>query len=211
MNHADQNHCLAGFGVSFVVFAMASAAAQPRERAFHDPSFAKHLEPSDSRGLRYQFDRETERSADEGGQAFAAVGAVGKDHFDPCHFFPQSVQHQARPAVVLLIGSMNDHCQNQAQGVDDEVSLATAHLFAGVVASFGAAHLRRLDALRGRLLCPGPLRAPFIAHGGGWGGRPSVCPRGTLVDGTVIFDDGVVVFDGCARCVSARRTCRCAW
>ena len=122
MNHADLNHGFARLWVAFVVFAVAATAADPGKRTLDDPALRDHLETNGNSGTRDNLDGEAQRIANKFRQAVSFVGRVGEDQFDPFHLLPQSVDHQAGSAVVLLVGSMNHDRQHKPQRIDDQVT-----------------------------------------------------------------------------------------
>ena len=76
MGHADVNHCFAGFGVIFIILAQPPGASQPAKRAFHDPAFRQYLKAHRAGRPFDQFDRESQRIADERGQAATPLEPV---------------------------------------------------------------------------------------------------------------------------------------
>ena len=89
-------------------------------------------------------------------QQMASVGAIDPNAAQFLASAAQLLKQQACSGRVRDRGGGDDHGQQQAQGIDQQMSLASVDLFAAVVAP-DARHLGRLDALaiqasRGRVL-----------------------------------------------------------
>ena len=62
------------------------------------------------------------------------IASVGKDALDEGKRSARRPQQLARPIPVLDIGGMDDHAQQQAEGVDEDVPLAPRDLLARIKA-----------------------------------------------------------------------------
>ena len=81
-------------------------------------------------------------------QLFAAVGAVGEDRLQEGKEAARlAVQDQKSAISVLQVGRVDGDCEDQAEGVDEEMALLAFDLLARVIA-------RRVDARP-------PFSAPF--------------------------------------------------
>jgi hypothetical protein len=55
MHHSDVDHCLYGFGSSFIVCAVPAVSTQPTESSFDDPAFGQSDETLDLRWSQHVF------------------------------------------------------------------------------------------------------------------------------------------------------------
>jgi hypothetical protein len=134
MDHSHVNHRFAAFRQRFVVLAQTTIAAEPGKGSFDDPTFGQNLETGD---VVAALDDLQDPVAQFSGplDQFAGIPPIGPDQLQPREFPDQFGQHQLGPVAVLDIGGMHDEGQDQAQGVYDDVPLATLDLLAGVVAA----------------------------------------------------------------------------
>lgn len=145
-NHSQTDHGFSGCGLPFVISAEPPGTAQPSESTLDDPSSRKDFE-------RVQLGafHDLDHTAPGFFGLFhkrSGVAAVGPDMLDGSLCFPgeESSQQLVSCIPVLEVGRQDYHHEDQADGIDQDVSLATIDLFACVVAAFFA-HLRAFDGL----------------------------------------------------------------
>ena len=66
------------------------------------------------------------------------VAAIGPDAAQPAEARGQNGEQLPRPIAVLHVGGMDAHEQNQAQGIDQQMSFSSRHLLASIVAANSA-------------------------------------------------------------------------
>jgi len=131
--HGDVDKGFTGLGQSFVVFAQPPVASQPRQRALHHPAPRQHNELAFI-GTFHDLQEPATKLIDPLNQ-LPGISAVGPAQLQPWEAPCELLQHQLGPIPVLHVGSVHDHCQQQAHGVDHNVSLPAGHFLAGVVAA----------------------------------------------------------------------------
>ena len=141
-----------GFGVTdsfFIVAGQSSALVQPTESALDNPSLFDELKALGP--VAAADDVEVELA--EGTQPFdpgdqgTAIAAICPDDLQSAKEQVEARKEGDGPVPVLHGGGSHADTQNQAKGIDQEVSLAPADLLAGIVANRRAALLGSLDAL----------------------------------------------------------------
>jgi len=133
MDHDQVDHRFAAFRQRLVVLAQTAIAAEPSEGSLDNPTLGQNLEAGhvvaafdDLQDPVAQFSCPVDQ--------FPGVSPIGPDQLEPREFPDQLGQHQLGPVAVLDVGGMHDHSQEQAQGVYNDVPLASLDLLAGVVA-----------------------------------------------------------------------------
>ena len=113
----------------------ATAAADPSQRAFDDPSFGQDFETDGSIGPLDDVDDPGASERCRGCGFRTLVAAIGEDALDEWKQPAGAlVQHQRNAVAVLNVGGMNDNAQEQAERVDQDVALATRDLLASIIA-----------------------------------------------------------------------------
>ena len=74
-------------------------------------------------------------SLDPLAEAFLVVAAIGSDQLQPRKAVLERRQHEFAAAVVLDIGLLHLHVQDQPHRIDEQVALAALDLLASVVAA----------------------------------------------------------------------------
>src|SRR3990172_5900858 len=131
VRHGDEDHGLAAFGEGLVVLGQSSVLSQPGEGAFYDPAL-------------WQDDKVIERCSlhDFDGAEIPTLGpmhelpgvaAGGEDHPQSTKPRAQLLNQQLGPVAILDVGGMHDQCEDQAQRVDDHMTLAPQRFLARVV------------------------------------------------------------------------------
>src|SRR5262249_26249807 len=149
MNHCNMDHGLTRCDITLIVLAVPPVSPKPAERPLDDPTLRKRHKPFDLCRLQHSLQQPPEGVFDTIGQIVSAVCAVGEDHFqamEPFFELAENSQDQHRSILVLNIRRMDDERQNQAQGIDNDMTLASVDLLSGIVTSLSA-DLRRLDGL----------------------------------------------------------------
>lgn len=132
VDHRHIDEVLAGLREEFVVLAEAAIAIEPGERAFDDPAFGQNLE---SLGRIASLDDLKIAIGEFLGPPLqlSRVGPVGPNLRQPRALEPYLLYHLLRPVAVLHVGRMHDHADDQPQGIDDNMALASFNLLASVV------------------------------------------------------------------------------
>ena len=136
----DADHCEAdegcdGSGVALEVSCEATAAADPGDGSFDDPSLRDDLETDCSVGALNDVDHPG-AGFRRGLSGFRTlVAAVGIDAFDERKQAARtSIEDQRNAITVLDVGGMNRNAQQEAERVDQDVPLAARNLLACIIA-----------------------------------------------------------------------------
>lgn len=145
-NHRQVNDGFAGQGLAFVVPSESAGTPEPTECSLHYPAPWQHLEGMQVATL-HDFDGATPQFACQPQQG-AGIATVGPDMFDSAaSLLTEEGRQQLLGAIAILdIGGQYSDQEQQAKGVDQDMSLASINLFSGVVAPLVAA-FGTLDAL----------------------------------------------------------------
>lgn len=133
IDHGNQDHRLAAVGQRFIVFGQSPVTAEPRKGAFDNPAFGQHDESSDRMSFD-DFDRASIPAADPVDEA-AGIALIGKDQLHAAQPCAQLIDQDLRAVSILNVGRMNRQRKDQAEGVDDQMTLATAYLLARIVSA----------------------------------------------------------------------------
>lgn len=68
-------------------------------------------------------------------QAAFVVGTIGPDQFEPRQAALQWLQEVSAPCMILHVGFVDQHMQDQPSGIDEQMPLAARDAFAAVVAT----------------------------------------------------------------------------
>lgn len=134
MGHGQVNHCFAAFRECLVVLAQTTITTEPSKGSLDDPALGQNLKAG---RIGAAFDDLQDPVAQLAGPVdqSARVAPIGPNQLEPGELPHQLGQHQLGPVAVLEIGGMHDDGQKQAQGVYNDVPLASLDLLAGVVAA----------------------------------------------------------------------------
>ena len=134
----EADHCEPDEGgdrscVTLEIAGQASIAADPGERPLDDPSLRQHNEaveigafddldfPASSPGCDFRHFR-------------PLISGIGEDPLDERKTPPRLAQQAACAVTVLNVGRQNAHAEEQAERVDEDVTLAPGDLLARVIA-----------------------------------------------------------------------------
>ena len=131
IGHGDEDHGLAVWGQTFVVLGESSVFAQPSEGAFDDPSFRQDDEPAD--GVAFDDLDEPPVPSANPVHELSGVSAIGKDQLHSTKARAKLLHDPPTAIAVLKVGRMDHQGHDQAQRVDDQMSLAALDLLARVV------------------------------------------------------------------------------
>ena len=137
------------------VLGEAATAADPGKRALDDPSFRENDEAMQFIALD-DLQRPVSGLCDNRCHLRCLIAGVGEDPFDKGEQTASApIEDQPSAIAILQVGGVDDHVQQEAERVDEDVPLATLDLLARVIA-------RRID--RGPPFCaPLALWASMIA------------------------------------------------
>jgi len=134
VDHHKVDHGFATGGERFVVFAHSPVSPDPPEGALDDPPSGKHREADDVIASLYNLQHPTAyglRPFDE----FTRIPSVCPNELQSRVLPTEFAKHELGTVAILNVGSMDDHGQDQAQGIDDQVPLAPLDFLARVVPS----------------------------------------------------------------------------
>ena len=133
MDHGQVDHGFAAFRERFVVLAQTAITTEPSKGSLDDPTLGQNLKAGH---IVAAFDDLQNPGAQFLGplDQVPGVSPIGPDQLEPGELPDQFGQHQFGPVAILDVGGVDDHGQDQAQGVYDDVPLASLDLLAGVVA-----------------------------------------------------------------------------
>jgi hypothetical protein len=132
-DHGEAEEGGDGSGVTLEVSGQATIAADPGEGALDDPALGQDDE---AMGIAALDDLQGPRAgpSDDLSHPWPLVAGVGEDAFDEREGSPHRAQQVARTVAVLHIGRVDDHVQQEAQRVDEDVALAAGDFFARIKA-----------------------------------------------------------------------------
>jgi hypothetical protein len=154
---ADHGQVDPGFftaGEHFVVLGESTPGGKPGERALHDPSPFEHMKatradlfPIDlysfgyphtanaTPGMFHDLDLPPEGGCGPLAEAAFLVSAIGPDELHLWETATKWFQQQFATVVILDVGLMHQHVQQEAVGIDKDMALAPFHAFAAIVAA----------------------------------------------------------------------------
>ena len=132
MGHCPVDHGFAAVGERLVVLAQSAVAAEPRERAFHNPTLGQDDESgavAQTLDDRHRPAAKLSRPVDQ----LSGVTPVGPGDFEPGEEAAKLAKHELGSIAVLDVGGVHDDGQDQAEDVDHDVPLAALDFLARVV------------------------------------------------------------------------------
>lgn len=112
-----------------------AAAAEPAERALHDPALGQYLEAVGRVRALDDLERNAGLGADIGRRGGALVAAVGDCRGDRGMKVARHLQERADGIAVLDIGGGDEETDQQAERIDRRVPLLSLDFLARVIAS----------------------------------------------------------------------------
>lgn len=148
-----------------IVFAESASAPEPSESALHDPAPRQDFEAMECGVVFDDFQpgpacgTQIAHPLDQR----ARVSSVGPDAAQPAEAVTQGREQQTRPIAILNVGRVDADQENQAQRIDQKMSLSSHHLLASIVSTNSAllscAHTLRVeDRSRGGFFLPTLIR-----------------------------------------------------
>ena len=131
--HGYLDHAFAACWQCLVVFRQSTVLPEPREGAFHDPSFRQHDESVQFRALDDL--HRAKMPATGPVHELARIAAVGKDQSQSAKTTAQLLYDKSAAVAVLDIGWMNNQRHDQPERIDEDVPLTPGYLLARVVAT----------------------------------------------------------------------------
>ncbi len=120
--------------MSLEIFGKTTAAADPCERAFDDPSLGQDLEPRHVVATD-DFDGPSAGLCQGGGELWPLIVGVGENALDEREHAPgAAIENQRRAIAILHVGRMDHGIQEEPQRVDKNVPLAALDLLARIIA-----------------------------------------------------------------------------
>jgi hypothetical protein len=138
----------------FIVFGEPTPGGKPGEGALYYPSPFQHVEATGadllpindrllwcpdatqtSPGVFNDLHFPTERLLDPGNKASFVVGTIGPDEFEARKATLERVQQEFAACVILDIGFMHQHLENQAIRINEQVPLSPLDFLPTVVAA----------------------------------------------------------------------------
>ena len=131
VGHGNEDHRLAALGQRFVVLRQSAVLAEPGKGALDDPSFGQHNELV-QQGTLDDLDK-TSVPATRPVHELPGIAAIGEDPLQTPETRSQLADQQFSAVAVLNIGRVHHERDDQAEGVDNQVTLAPRDFLARVV------------------------------------------------------------------------------
>ena len=119
-------------GIAFEVPHQTAISADPREGSFHDPSLWQDDEPVEVGSLD-DFEFPGAGSAHNLRHFRPLISGIGEDPLDEWKTPPRLAQQIAGAVAVLDVGGQNTHAEEQAERIDEDVTLAPRAFLARVI------------------------------------------------------------------------------
>jgi len=154
---ADHSNVDPGFLTAreqFIVFGESAPRRKPGEGALDNPAVRKHMKTARSDplpinhgvlwgpdasqatpGMCDDLDLPADRRLDPLAEAFLVVAAISPDQLEPREAPLERRKQELAAAVVLDVGFMDEHVQDQPVGINQQVAFATLDLLAPIVAA----------------------------------------------------------------------------
>lgn len=131
IDHSNDYHGFTAMGQCFVVLRQSAVLTQPSESPLDDPSFRQHDKLVQC-GTLDDFD-ETSGPAACPVNKPASIATVGEDQLQASKARPQLAEQQLAAVSILNVGRMDDQRHDQADGIDDQMTLAAKDFLARIV------------------------------------------------------------------------------
>ena len=133
VNHRDVDHRFATVRQRLIVFAQSAVLAQPRKRAFDDPTLGQDHELA--RLAAFDDLNHTAMGVLGPIKELTAIPAVGPDDFQPREPTGDSSDHRHSPDSVLDVGGMDHDSQDQTERVNEDMSFSARNFLTRVIAA----------------------------------------------------------------------------
>jgi hypothetical protein len=132
-DHGEAEEGGDGSGVAFEVAGQTAVAADPGKGALDDPALGQHDKTMSIAALD---DLQAPRasSGDELCRLWSLVTGIGENALDKREGSPRPAQNLARAVAILHIRGVDDHAQQEAPRIDQDVALAAGDLLARIKA-----------------------------------------------------------------------------
>ena len=137
MDHGHLDNCFTRVRQQFVIFAQAPVAIEPPEGTLDHPALGNDHEPLDRVGAlgNLQADRPVPPEFPDPVYEWSSIGPISPDMPQPRKLVPQDRQDTFRPIAVLHIGGRDDDGQEQAEGIDQDMPLASLDVLVRIIAA----------------------------------------------------------------------------
>ena len=132
-DHSEAKEGGDGSRVALEVAGQAAVAADPGKGALDDPALGQDDEAMGIAALD-DFQLPGAGLGDDLGHLWPLVAGVGEDAFDERERSPCRAQNLARAVAILHIGRVDDHAQQEAQRIDQDVAFAAGDFLARIKA-----------------------------------------------------------------------------
>ena|SRR5947209_6741081 len=147
MNGGQVNHAFTVVGKEFIVFGEATIGTQPSKGALHDPPPGNDFKAFEVVTTQSNIDNDLFELLGDPLDKLATIAAVGPQALEACEQDGgQGLEQLNGGFAIAHIGNGHDDLEQIAQGIDQEVALASFDLFATVETPFPA-DCRRFDTL----------------------------------------------------------------
>ena len=131
IDHGNEDHTFTTAWQRLVVFGQSTVFSEPRKGPFYNPAFRQHHESAD-RLTRDDLDITTEPAAHPMHE-LPRIAAVREDQLQSAEACAQLTEEQLAAVAILKVRGMHEQGDDQPEGVDDQMTLATAYLLARIV------------------------------------------------------------------------------
>jgi hypothetical protein len=137
MDHCHLDHGFTGGRQQFVIFTQALVAIEPSKRALHNPALRDHDEPFDGIAAfgNPQADRSLRPQGPDPVHQRSGIGSIRPDMSEPPVLVAEDVEELSCVIAILDAGIRLDHRQEQPEGIDQDMPLASLDLFTRVIAA----------------------------------------------------------------------------
>jgi hypothetical protein len=132
-DHGESEEGGDGSGVAFEVAGQAAVAADPGKGALDDPALGQNDKTMSIAALD-DLHGPGAGPGDKFGRLWSLVAGIGEDAFDEREGSPRHAQDLTRAVAILHVGGVDDHAQQEAQRIDQNVALAAGDLLARIKA-----------------------------------------------------------------------------
>ena len=156
-----------GFGLAFIIFAVAAGAAMPGVGAFHHPALGERDKANGTFRSLLHFDSPPgPRFFEPCVQVMIVILAIAKDNGESRELVGAELGAEFDGGgPIIKRGARNQDHEQQPDRVDQHVAFAPVDFLAPIIPPFRASHFRRLDRLTVDASGTGSRRAPFLdAH-----------------------------------------------